>query len=224
MKFLECANLSYMSSLMDGVDVGDCIFYANMEAYSCMFRPSTFLCPMGTRKRFLLPHTIFISLRQFASWSSCIEKNAVDALQIGHGWMRRFLNYLPLATLWRLMDSVVYFGKAWAWKFLVLPLAVTNTWTRPWKLSCLKHTRPVTLCRSQTCLASWQLCARTSCFASSGSRQWLVTLSSSWLSMGISVTTPSLVRVFLPSRIGGAGIRKSAELKWCSGIPLLPSD
>lgn len=35
MKFLECANLSYMSALINGVDVGDCIFYANMEAYSC---------------------------------------------------------------------------------------------------------------------------------------------------------------------------------------------
>eukprot|EP01001_Neometanema_parovale_P006595 NODE_2946_length_1309_cov_105.087690_g2797_i0.p1 GENE.NODE_2946_length_1309_cov_105.087690_g2797_i0~~NODE_2946_length_1309_cov_105.087690_g2797_i0.p1 ORF type:complete len:286 (+),score=36.67 NODE_2946_length_1309_cov_105.087690_g2797_i0:58-915(+) len=35
MKFLECANLSYINSLLDDRDVGDCILSAQVEAWSC---------------------------------------------------------------------------------------------------------------------------------------------------------------------------------------------
>ena len=36
MKFLECANLSHISALLNGVDNGESVFNACLEAYSCV--------------------------------------------------------------------------------------------------------------------------------------------------------------------------------------------
>jgi len=63
MKFLQCANLSYLNSLLDGADAGDCRISGRLEAYSCK--------PIKTDKR--LSHRIeqrLLEEMQFArTWS-----------------------------------------------------------------------------------------------------------------------------------------------------------